>query len=662
MKEKLRGKGTLKSTFVFLSGLLVIYLQFIKAPLFEFPPLVSTFFSVSVLLIMPGYILSRFFLKTDDFSNFELLPAYLCLGCLWLLVPGLASYILRFSADTMTRIYLGCVFFLVLVYGLIKPSQGIPGKRNMKNEFTLPCKIIFTAIVIISFLMGLYYGGFISGNFLFHMSFIRKLIELPRIAYANAYFNDSHAWTYGYNIWYLFYAMVSRIAHADPVTIWINMVPFVVPFGILAVFSFFRRLSGRHEVALLGAGVFFLNQALLNYLPSGMSTDSFWYWSEIAACPNFLARDIFIPVILCMGICCLSDPKGKERYLYMISALSFTLCLIHMYFFLLLLYMLFCLALFSIIVRHDFWQTRDLAKVSLSILLPGILFVFYMFAVLFPTVNPGYLSPFTIDAYHPVIFLKNNLPLIDPVRGLLFSPVNKIAFLLLPFVLALLKKDRTAFFCSSIVVTTVLIYFNPPLLALVRKFHPSLDRIYRIVEIVPYPLITGFIVYRACCFLGKSRLLKILGIVVVLLLSVPVKHRLSGVVHTRIRSIESMEQNGMFFGLVRHLIPPGSVVLIDMPKSTFWTTYFSHYIVAHAFNCVLPPNVDQTGRVEDVNYFFGNPLTSRSMEILEKYGVDYLFIDKNYAKNKDFTKEENTFRNVFESGMFDIYKVIKKQG
>jgi hypothetical protein len=132
--------------------------------------------------------------------------------------------------------------------------------------------------------------------------------------------------------------------------------------------------------------------------------------------------------------------------------------------------------------------------------------------------------------------------------------------------------------------------------------------------------------------------------------------RLSKIVYTKQYSLNQLDANGKFYDMVRSNIPKGSVVMVNLPMTTWWTTYFPHYIVAHAFDFVLPPNIDPVPRKEDVKYFYSNPVGAKSINILEKYGVEYVVFnsDKLNLESEDYGK---IFKPLYVSPRFSIYKL-----
>lgn len=111
---------------------------------------------------------------------------------------------------------------------------------------------------------------------------------------------------------------------------------------------------------------------------------------------------------------------------------------------------------------------------------------------------------------------------------------------------------------------------------------------------------------------------------------------------------------------VNSVIPAGSVVMINLPLTTWWVTYFPHYIVAHVFDFVLTPNIDETRKKNDVQYFYANPLGEASLEILKKYSVSYVFMLAQETAGKGIEKA-SYLKPVLVNNMFSIYKVEIKE-
>jgi hypothetical protein len=201
---------------------------------------------------------------------------------------------------------------------------------------------------------------------------------------------------------------------------------------------------------------------------------------------------------------------------------------------------------------------------------------------------------------------------------------------------------------------------------LAGKFDPSFERITRIFNIIPFDLaITVPLVFAFDKRLGhtffKSGVVRVLLVVFCIFLAgwfiKEAPGRLTKIQYTKTYSLSQLDKNAQLYGLIREKIPAGSTVMMNAGMTTWWTTYFPHYIVAHAFEFVLPPNMDQRERASDVKSFFESSLTDKSIDILKKYKVNYVFILPNELQNKDF-KKYKVFEPVETNPSFSIYKVL----
>ena len=189
-------------------------------------------------------------------------------------------------------------------------------------------------------------------------------------------------------------------------------------------------------------------------------------------------------------------------------------------------------------------------------------------------------------------------------------------------------KERVSITAFAVVFTVFFVLFNPLMLRIGYIIHPPMERITRLYNIVPFCMALVFPLYMAE---RSPKLAKFRGVFILILAAVfvlmlkEVPKRLGEIEFNKQKSLESLSQNAMFYNTVRDTIPAGSVDMLNLPLTTWWTTYFPHYIVAHYFAFIFPPNIDETDRLSDVKQYYSDPYDSRAEEILRRYGVNYVF-------------------------------------
>lgn len=622
-------------------------------------------FCIFVILIIPGYILTSLIFKKIQLYFFELLPMSLCFGLLYLAPFAIFSYLVNLSITFLAHLYLIAVFLLLLGYYKIINREIHYNRLDICDKPSRKIIIILLMVILLFFIISLYFGGYISGNFLFHMSFIRKLVEFPGVQYHNAYIKQYSTWTYIYNVWYIFIAMLSKISNVDPIKVWIEFPSIILPFGILSSFMLARMIFKNNLFALISTFIFCIMNSLKKI--------GFWFWAEDVTAPNFTARTIIAFIVLYLFFAIIFNKLKDKKYFIVLSLLGCLLCFMHMYYYLTVIYIILCWIIFALIFDKDsIIGNKKIIKSLAYFVFPSIIIIIFMFNTLSPTINPAYLHPDKIryDSINAIKFITDKLFIIDYNRATLNNPISTISLFIFPFLLLLIKKEKALIYPVSIMVVTLFIFFNPFLLKIIKIFHPPMDRIYRLVEIIPFEYIVGYILYRAYIYYYnvKSKTANLLKnykfhyiVILTLMISIfnPIRDIFSSIEFTKKSSYKKLEDFSNPVSIVREYIPSGSTVLIDFDYATFWTAYFPHYIVACTLYGVLPPNVDQTERVKFIEDVLANSLNDKNISKLNEYQVNYILL-KNDNNKAIINMHEypNKLTLIHENNLFKIFKVI----
>jgi hypothetical protein len=543
----------------------------------------------------------------------------------------------------------------------------VPNKQDKKNEkqkkdSSAMENFILFAVLAASFFAAKYFGSWPSGDFITHLTAIRKLMELPQILFTNYHVREYTVSPYGHNIWYLFYCSITRVAHVDPIETWALLAMVLTPLTLMAFYLFAFKLFQNKTLALISMLVFVFHYGVMNnVIEGGMSP--YWGLSGVVAYPSRVSLYIVLPVLLYYIFSYLySDNK---KYLYIVSLCSLVIVFTHFYYFLCVLFMCGSFFVISFIIRsEDAKLSLKLGFVICAILVPSAFYVGWFVRSLFPTLNPIF-KGLLYGHFMPIIMIKNKYPIVNPLTGLVQNNLRWAAYICVPFLLYFTKKNIWALFIFSVSAMTAFIFFNPLALYILKEFNPSLDRIYLLTEIAPYELVLGFFIYYFFTVTIKKINSKILrdavlymSIFGIIFYSVKNIEKVALIPYTVDNTLEMLNSNRGFMQSINSVIPPGSTVFMDDGKIWFWSDFFPHYNVSHPNIAVLPNNVDPTKRRQDSQFFFKNPLEKRSFDILNEYKVDFVLIDKKYAENKDLVKYGSMFKPVFQSQGFTIYKFL----
>ena len=458
----------------------------------------------------------------------------------------------------------------------------------------------------------------------------------------------------------MFLSSLSWITKIDPVKIWIFLPQFIFPVGLLANFVFAGRVLKNYAAALLYVAVYFVYYALYN--PGGPADGHAWLQSELSACNNYIAMGIFLPMIFLVLYDYLEEKNKK--LLYLLPLLFLGQGAVHLYVQSKTYFILFSLLFMAFLIRPRPFDWKTLLK-PVAFSLAGFVLFIYVFFLLQPNINPAYKTAGGTGGGLPMVFF-GKWPLVNPLLTLLNDPVTIAAciffFLLVPFV----KSDFPAFYIFAIVSSVSFIIFNPLMLRFGGILQPSYERITRLYNIIPFALMLAYPLSRAFenngNYLRKYRRYIAIALVAALAFTLKdVPKRLGAIVYNKSNSLLELGRNKPLYDLIRAHIPAGSVVMINEPLTTWWTTYFPHYIVAHAFGFVLPPNMDQTQRKKDLADFYANPFSSQGEEILRKYDVSYIFFMAAELKPFDAAKA-GFLERVYANPQFEIFKVKSNAG
>jgi len=654
---------------------------------------------------LPGFLLYSVIFKNKKKIFYEAMPLSLAFSMAVLILPTFFGFHYGLSLDVVLRFFLiefliiCCVFFYSY-RGHLKEFFKLRIKEtSFYNNKYLKILLIFLALILLRAVLT---PGFQGGDMFRHIAEVRKIIELPNISFGAGFIKEAQgAGNYGYNILHIFLALVSKISSLDIIDV-IHFIPiFISVFILLTYFYFSKELFNSEKIAIYATGVLFVWEIVLNYEFYAPGIANFWPWSEFL--PSLVARNVLIFSTLAIVFQYLRS--NEKKYLYLFPVLSLATAFLHINYFGYLVLLAGLIFLFILIFR---FKDKTLIKKALIsfflLLLPALPYVILIASKLYPIINPLY-NIMLVAGNRPVRMVFG-FPIIDPFKVIFLSPVHCAAYLLMPLLIFLVKKKRYAVYLLALYLGPLLIIFNPFLLKLLQRFNPALDRVWRLNDILPYTQIVGlFLLLFVDKFgnqfkktvLARPRREKFLAIalmsIIVLTLffykSLNIAYFNGSTMGHEIRNTLFLKNAELMF-FVRNTIPLGSVILMDNIISGIWPYYYSQYVISvnWGMDNHVPVNFNQYQRYNDVeNYLAQEKLNPWSFDFMDKYGVNYILVDKKidnndilmgktkewplermpfqeyketkYYQQKDFESYPDKFKMLYDSEDLRIYQYNK---
>ncbi len=314
-----------------------------------------------LLLILPGFSLARLF-SFDLKGLSERLVLYSSIGFVYAFLLISLSILTSLTINTLLIVYLILMGGLFLA-AFLKDLYG----RNPK-EFSFNYRKVFHAknlsILIFGLVVGAYFllisaqGSNFKGDPLFHLSYVQKAISGQALSIDNLSFvkNTLHI-AYGFPIWHVFVALVSKIENLDVFGGWYLMIAPLFLLTILAWYFIFRLVLKSRLWAFI-AVFFFL---------SFMSNQAGYIFTRLAV-PDTLNQVLLLPLLVGISLKFIFDKAINYKILGVILTLSLFIGLIHavQYFYYLAIIITFALAyLVCNFWRKNFWD--DLKKILLLV-------------------------------------------------------------------------------------------------------------------------------------------------------------------------------------------------------------------------------------------------------------------------------------------------------
>lgn len=571
-------------------------------------------------------------------------------------VPALCAYLFHLSLGVLLMLY------GVVLVGTAFAQHAAPGfgrdKALEKSDRDAMLSALFWVAVIITVFLGIYYGCWMSGDYTWHGTYMRKLRELSPVSFRNYLVADLPYPQYGHNIWHLFLALVSYVSGQDTAFVWVNINVFLVVVRLGAFYVMARELFKTSYWARYATFILLVFATLLGLdLGSGDTplVERKWSW-DVNAYPSVIALAVFLNMFFAYVI------KGvREAKVYRVELLACAVCLAltHFYYVFLALFVLVAVYAAAWLVRSDelIVYRRQFPRLCLM-LLPGILYAVYYKQLLdSPTVNYIFTSANAMgDIHNPLMHLKNGWPFMHPWRAFLRNPYFAAAIVcVIPLGVAVLREEKNRFykvFIAAPVIMLALIFFNPPLLQFFTKANPALDRIWRIAEILPIVALVAGLFYWLVedrAVLRRRTASLIIGALALLLIPMMMKYH-RAIAYNATMWNQNAEQHVAYKNALIKYVPAGSNIFPDPQIAWTWPTIFPHYLYIHPYPGGLPPNFDPKPRLELWKSFFEKPVTEPAVRELAAHKIDCLILTRQTFDRK--AKELEGFSAYFEPPVF----------
>ena len=644
-------------------------------------------------LILPGFLLFLILYKERDW--YEIFPVSFSLSILFFTIPGIIAYVLHPTYKLFLNIYLILIVLEFILFILIyikrrrldiisSDNQDITNENTSLEMF--PLLIIVLASLFFITVMVIYKGCITTDGIGF-LGYIKKLAVNPIIKNQDGFYKEIIVdTTYGYNIWFLLIAFISRIATSDPVQVWIFLPMVLTPLIILSFYTLSKTLFRNTRSSITAVFMFLLFFGI---------NEGCWIF-RTSPYPMIITDFLIHPIVLTFAFKYLY--KGQIQNLIISGLLGLSLATVHLgglYTFILIL--LFFLIFEGIFERNNKIVVKRLSLLILFSILFSLPYIFLRLPHL-EIKNYAYFH-FFIKRFSPHIYCVPFDKLFCPHYHVKppFTPRGMLmfSFILSPFILIWVKKHLGARYLIANMWIPPLIILNPYIVPILNKIIPF-ALIGRISQILPFILILGIIYDRFA--ISISRFLQDMwealfnkdvkthifyGIILLITLGILVpipkfNHKLTYFVKgTKIKPLSEWTPNfvenpyALKFHLthyefmpslkfIRRHIKKTSVFLSDEEYGSFIGIYTRHFsvIVLSDYASAAAPQKEREQDALKVLDFDGT--LQEILKILRKYEVNYIVLTPKYglSKTKKFEQYPAIFQEIYRKNGIIIYKIL----
>lgn len=597
-----------------------------------------------IVLILPGSLLYNLFFNKKQEDLLFYLPLFFAFSLILMTPLGLLAYIFNWSWGVFSSIFFSLVTLLLILNSFYrKPTFKISISLDWVSKTVL--FIIISASVFMIFIPPVF--DFTDAPF--HIGQIRKLIDSDFISPIEAFIPTGKiAPPYGYNIWYIALAFISKWSTVDLLEVWDRIAIFLVPGYLSSIYFFGSKLFQDRRAGLIVLIV------SITILVLGTNVLDF----RTIAYPSRVNQLIILPVSF--GLFFEYIRLKRALYLSLFILLGFVITTIHLFAWVYLLLALSAFLLMNLLLRNKSAFITTLKSLLGVLLIPL-----------------------------PYLFLKlqdissiSGLPEIPETRGyflsflgLLKHPFYAGSFILLASLLFIFwgkwRKMVWLIFLTSTSLIALLILFTPVLFPLVADIISYTNTI-RIIRLINPELIwSAFFFYFILAQPSVSKILEryllvILSVVlIVVMFALPfIDYKGTYPFQSQIQIKEEFsfrrKSKPLIFDFIKDKLPIGQVFAADYWISYQIPTYSYQYIVM-TYPSHTSFTVDKKTRIDDLDFILDlNSDLTETVKKLKKYEANYVILRKSIVKlnngNNKFVKKPELFKQIYEDNSFILYQ------
>ena len=222
-------------------------------------PFVRLALAFSILFLVPGYLVMKFFFPQKKFSVYEIFPLCYGLGFGLLVVPGTLAYFVRPSLNAFVLFYILFLLALMVLFFRFRKKKIHRTENNADQNRSLNIFLRGLVILVVlgSVLLTLRMGSTYLGDALGHIGKIQHFSNYG-VDPTDYIIGDGIRVVYGFSIWHLGLALLFKLAFLSPSFGWFYLAALFIPLSLLAFFSLAREITQSEEVAAVSLVTFIL--------------------------------------------------------------------------------------------------------------------------------------------------------------------------------------------------------------------------------------------------------------------------------------------------------------------------------------------------------------------------------------------------------------------
>lgn len=616
--------------------------------MFEIAWLFKILISLFWLVILPGYFAVSFF---KDKNFFNKIGSSFAFGFLFFTFFVELGYLFNLKLNFLL---ISVSFFntaLLTYYFYYKRRYKLKSKKTISFiEF-----FVLLILIILGFYIALYSGWYPRGDASVHLQSIRNIlssqtIENPVYSMYNRPVIPDHA----YDSYYYLLALLCQISGLKLSIVWHYLTPVLAFFLPFVIYSFVKSLTANRKLIIFSLLAFFTISVFFNALQFGSVYDTLIY-------PNRIYLWFIFPISL--GLFYKYLRLSNFKYFLFSILLAFSMIFVHQSGYLFYLLSLGGFFVIAFLKRNQEYKKALSAIFSLLIISLPIIFIKLQY-------NKDYIDGASQDIWqlkYQFIMLSESLFMFPLFRHPFFELVILSFFVCV--VLFFLKNQLISdnkylvYAIISSITVPILIVYNPLLVPFLGE-KISYVALVRMLRLPMYFLLFAYLIFILFSVINNrfksSKLfpITIFAILSIITYYVVLKKDLKSKNHEILESAS----------IAQKYIKPNTIVLSDKLSSSDIVSFLDVKTVLIQFNGAVDL-IDISGENKDVAKILvpknDNVEEKKSfeayIEVLEKYKVDYVFINKikfsstvNISQLLSFNKNLNL---VFED---DIYLIIER--